>query len=356
VRADELSRVLLRLVLVIIGAVALIWLLYTVTPIVLLFLLAVIMAMALNAPVMMLVKRNFPRWAAVLVVLLAVILAFAGIGVLVVPRVAEQVGQLAAAAPEYAQRLTERVDEWLAGTPAVPDEFEETSDLLGAAPSPGELVASVGQYTVGVLTGLIFFVILLISIVYILVSPQPLIAGYLGLFPPRLRDQAANALARSSEMVVGWMFSSLVVGLFEGVAAGLFLWWLGVPGALVWAVLAFLAALIPKIGPYLMTVPPILVALAMSPLTALWVIIFFVALNEFTSDTIEPTVRGKYMKLQPLSLLFAVIVLTAAFGIWGALVATPVTGFIKVFYDEFRRPPDQEELSDKIEAVLLRDA
>jgi predicted PurR-regulated permease PerM len=179
---------------------------------------------------------------------------------------------------------------------------------------------------------------------------------YLLAFPPRLRDPAAQALTRSSVMVVGWMWSNVIVGGLEAVAAFFFRSFMDIPGALVWASLTLFAELLPKIGAYVMATPPTLVALSVSPLTGLWVALFYVVLNELTGSLLMPRVRASTMDLHPVSTLFMMLAMGSAFGLAGALVATPVAAYLKAYFEVFylSRFPRDPQLDARVEAILHR--
>lgn len=344
---EALYRAMKKTVLLVFGLVVLTWFLATAAPVVLLFLFAVVMALALN-PVATTLERWLPRWAAALSVLLGLAVLAALLGWLVVPQVVEQATQVADDVPGYIAAASDRVEAWIARQEYIPEDLSVDAETArDALPSVGRVLGRIGRYTVSAVTGVVLFVVLLSTVAYMLFSPRPLLAGYIALFPERMKAKAHNAYVRSAKMVGGWVASNVIVGGVEAVAAGLFLWWLGLPAPLLWATLTFFSELIPKIGPYLMTLPPILVALAIDPILALWVVLFYVALNEVTGDTIAPAVRGKTMELHPVALLFAVLALAAVFGLWGALLATPLTGIAKVFYEEFwykdRARPDLDE-------------
>ena len=106
-------------------------------------------------------------------------------------------------------------------------------------------------------------------------------------------------------------------------------------GALVWGALALFSELIPKIGFYIMSIPPVLGALSVSPLTALWELIFFLALNEIIGDFVMPKLRSSTMNIHPVSSIFLLLAMGSAFGLTGALMATPLAAIIKAFYEEF---------------------
>ena len=131
------------------------------------------------------------------------------------------------------------------------------------------------------------------------------------------------------------MRSNLIGGSIEAVSVIVFLNILNVPGAWVWGVLTFLAVMIPRIGFFIMSIPPTLVALSISPAMALWVFIFFLAMDEIVGDFIMPKVRSSSMSLHPASIIFFLLVMGAAFGFIGILLSTPVAAFAKSFYEEF---------------------
>ena len=127
----------------------------------------------------------------------------------------------------------------------------------------------------------------------------------------------------------------------------------GSAGGLGWA--GTFSEMVPKLGLYIMAVPPTLVALSIDPLTALWVLVFFVVLNELAGDLITPRVRASTMNLHPVSSLLVMLAMISAFGLVGALVATPLTAFIKAYYEEFYlASASTENVAEQIDVVLER--
>ena len=125
----------------------------------------------------------------------------------------------------------------------------------------------------------------------------------------------------------------------------MFLTWMDVPGALVWAALAFFADFIPRIGGYVMAFPPVLLSLTMGPMTALWVALFYLVSTEILGSVVAPKIRGATMQLHPVLLIFFTLAFALAFGLLGAIVATPAAAFFSAFYSEFylKRPLRREE-------------
>ncbi|MHB1413735.1 MAG: AI-2E family transporter [Chloroflexota bacterium] len=348
---------LARAVLLAAAAVVLLWLLYRLQAVLIFFATAFIAALILNAPVTWLEQRRVPRPLGVLLVAVGIVAGLAGLGFLVVPRLIGEVGNLAQNLPEYARMLFDNLSALLGDYPGLEEQLHlDVESLAQSLPSLPSLLGQVGGYTFSALGFVALLVVLLSVVFYTLLNPRPIVALYLQILPPDQRESGMRAFSRGSEMAVGWMKSNLIVGGLEAVASFAFLTFLGVPGALIWAALALFAELVPKLGPYLMAIPPIIVAAAVDPLEGLWVLLFYIALNEVMGDVVMPQVRASSMNLHPVYVLFATLAMASLFGILGALIATPLSGFLKAYFDEFylSRREEAPRLAERTEAMLAR--
>jgi putative permease len=316
----------------------------------------IILAMALNVPVTWLADHRVPRVAGTLLVEGLLLALLVGVGALVLPRLTDQITILADNLPDYGTSLTE----WAAGVlgtdaQTVRDRLTDASGSVERLlPTAQAVLSRIGGYTLTLLTGLILVIAVLSMTTYAVVNPKPLLRGYLRLFPPHMRERATRAYTRCAQSVSAWLWSTMLAGAVEAVAVLVFLSLIGVPGALIWAVLAFFAEPIPKIGVYLSSVPPILVALATSPWLAVLTLVFYLLLNELTGNVLIPPIRGRAMGVHPAVLMFAVLAMAVAFGGLGALIATPVAGFAAAFVEQFYRPREGEQNLDGTVTQMLR--
>ena len=194
-------------------------------------------------------------------------------------------------------------------------------------------------------------------VIYMVVQPRPLLEFYMSFFAPSHRDNATRALAKTSVMLIGWLRSNVIGGFISAVCITIFLKLMNVPGPWVWGAVGFFASLIPKLGFYIMAIPPILVALTISPSKALWVAVFFISLDEVLGDFVMPKIRSNTMNIHPTSILFLVLAVTSAFGLIGAIMATPLAAFIKAFFEEFylsRYKEADNELEKRIDTIIYR--
>jgi predicted PurR-regulated permease PerM len=188
------------------------------------------------------------------------------------------------------------------------------------------------------------------------VYPHPLVRFYLSLFPQQHRDNAENALIKTSFMLIGWMRANLIGGAIEGISVVVFLNIMNVPGAWVWGILTLFSQMVQTIGFYIMCIPPVLVALAISPIKALWVLVFYLVMGEILGDFITPKLRSSSMNLHPVTIIFFLLVMGVAFGFTGVVLSTPMAAFMKSFYEEFylsRLQPDAS-MDERIEAIIYR--
>jgi predicted PurR-regulated permease PerM len=218
------------------------------------------------------------------------------------------------------------------------------------------LINRIGQYSLTVFSNFLKVIFFFCLVIYMLMNPKPLLEMYLSCFPDAKKDKAADAFSYASKMTIGWMWSNVLAGAFRATIVWFFLYFMDIPGVWVWAGVTFFAELIPKLGFYIMAVPPILVAFSISPTTALWVALFYIASDEIIGDVIIPRIRSKTMKIHPVSILVMLMAMTAAFGVMGAFISTPLVAFIKAYYEVFYQRKPLPDKSDKnIDRMLFRE-
>ena len=133
-------------------------------------------------------------------------------------------------------------------------------------------------------------------------------------------DEAGTRVSRQ-------LLMQSLVNLVYGIAAGVGLYFLGVPYPLVWAVLAAVLRFIPYLGPVLGAGAPILVSLAATDgwTGPLFVVGLFVVLELFTNLVLETVLYAGAAGVSPVALLASVAFWTWLWGPLGLLMATPLT-------------------------------
>jgi predicted PurR-regulated permease PerM len=75
--------------------------------------------------------------------------------------------------------------------------------------------------------------------------------------------------------------------------------------------------------------PPVVVALFQDPLTAVWVALLFVALQQIEGHIVAPLVFGHSLRINPLLVIFSLLVGAQLYGIVGALVSLPIAAIVR---------------------------
>lgn len=351
--ADEKYKKNVRLIFIAAAVIMGLWFAFEIINVLFLFFFAVVITLVLNTPTMWLVSKNIKRPLAALIVFFIMLLFLFFIAWLVIPRILSQITSLVSNLPDYYFALKEQLNSLLKAYPDLQNKLLVNADIVNDLPSTTTLLTSVSRFSFSIIGGLFLLVVFFSIIVYMLINPAPLVETYLLIFPKEKREKAANALATAAKMMVGWVWSNLIVGIIEAIAVFIFLSIMGVPGVWVWAGLTLFAEMIPKLGFYLMAIPPTLVALSIHPMTALWVLVFYIAFDEISGDFLMPKIRAKAMNLHPVSTLFVMLAMASAFGVIGALIATPLTAFIKAYYETFiLAEASKSHLEEGVDVVL----
>ena len=305
---------------------------------------AAVVALILTPPVH-LFERWMPRGIAIFVVYVLCFAVIAGIGVLLATPVANEVAGLAHNFPQIVHHANQRLDSiqhWLTthginiqiktqGQTALQTLQRDVLKRSGAIVSFSRSLLS-GLVTIG-----LDLVLTLVLSVYLLVYGREIGALARRLMPPgdgtpeddypRLVQQAVSGYVR------GQLLFSLVMGTSATLALTLF-GLLGIfpPGseyAVFFGVFYGLMEFIPYVGPIIGPIPAVLVGLLESPLTALWLILLFIALQQLEGHVVAPQVFRISLRINPILIILALLIGYQLYGVAGALVALPVIAVLR---------------------------
>jgi predicted PurR-regulated permease PerM len=99
--------------------------------------------------------------------------------------------------------------------------------------------------------------------------------------------------------------------------------------AIAFAVFYGVMELVPYVGPILGAIPPVVVALLTDPITALWVAVLFVGLQQLEGHVVAPQIFGHTLRINPLLVIFALLLGLQVHGIVGALIALPILSVLR---------------------------
>jgi predicted PurR-regulated permease PerM len=282
-------------------------------------------------------SRRLPRWLAILVVYIVIVGALTVVGLLVVPPLVAQSGELWDKLPS----LIDRGQQFLVDHGLLDHRFTRQEAVRRAPDASGSAMgtaATAVTRTAATILGLITIVILTF---YLLVESDVLFAGFARLFPRENRPRVVEASKQISTKVSAWLSGQLMLAGTIGASAAIALYLLGVPYFYVLALVAAFGEMIPVIGPFLSAVPAILAGLAVSPRTALWVAIFWLAQQQVENHLLVPKIMERQVGVSPVVVIVALLVGGSLLGIIGALLAVPTAAIIQVVILELLEERDQ---------------
>ena len=290
--------------------------------------LALVITITLHPIRVRLERGRLPEWAASLLMLASAVLL---LGVLALALLIS-VAQLAALVPEYSDQITDAVAN--AGNTLKDNGVDQAQiDAVVNALDPGQLIdvaLSVLSGTLGLLTDLFFLITVLLFMAFDTDSTRSNLRALGDRFPDPIA--ALDNFARGTRSYMGVSASfGLVVAVIDGVA----LYLLDVPGAFVWAVLAFVTNFIPNIGFIIGVIPPALISLLDSgPGLMVTVIIVYSVINFVIQSIIQPRVVGDSVGLSPTLTFLSLVFWTWVVGPVGALLAVPFSLLTKALLVE----------------------
>src|SRR5215470_5927167 len=190
---NNLTSSLIKAFAFAIGIVVLFLFMRTVVSTILLFMLAIVFAIIVNAPVTWLEKRKVPRTWGTLLVFALIFLVFGFCSWLIVPVVNTQLKSLIANLPVYAGKIENMLSTWRAEYFSWMQEPSHQGDVAASLPSVTNTLWKLGGYSISVLGSVLLFLVLVSVTAYMVIYPRPLLRFYLSLFPGRRRQNAQNA-------------------------------------------------------------------------------------------------------------------------------------------------------------------
>ncbi|MFO0955790.1 MAG: AI-2E family transporter [Candidatus Saccharibacteria bacterium] len=288
-----------------------------------------VVAVAVAPFVRRLEARGLPRWAAVSLLYLFVILFIALALLLIIPTLTNQIGQLVEAWPKSSQSI----QDYVSRNQLLRSAFGGVN--FGSIAS-GDLLGRVVNITSGVFNGLAATVLFLVVTFYYLVHGRRLVRYFLQLIPDvKQRHRTANLLARISERMGFWFRGQFVISLTTFFVTWLAFSLLGVPYALTLAMIAGLAEFIPLFGSWIGGGAAVLVALGQSPSLAIFVGVFFLAWQSFQAYVISPQVMRQTLGIPSIFVLLSVLLFAKLIGFVGVFLAAPIAAAIGVIAQEY---------------------
>ncbi|MEW6636756.1 MAG: AI-2E family transporter [Actinomycetota bacterium] len=302
------------------------------------------LALALSFPVRWL-SRIMPRGLAILLSFLSLVGVIVLAALVLVPLVGEQLAALVNSLPGIVSTVEGYLRDALnffqnrGFLPSDPDEVASRvrEDLTNAARA---IAGNVLGGALNIITGTFSFALTLFGAVfigaYLLVDVRRFKAAYLRAAPRRYRRDFLTLWDAFGYSLSRYLGGLALVLAIQGAVSALGLFLLGVPYALVLGAWVSVTAIIPYLGAWLGAIPAVLVALTVSPTTALLTALLFLGIQQLEGNLLTPKIQGDTLRVHPVLVFLAVLIGGGLAGIAGVIVAVPSLAVLRVLFDFFR--------------------
>jgi predicted PurR-regulated permease PerM len=314
-------------------------------PVLLILIAASTIALILNPLVKMLERRRVPRGLAILLVYIAGFASLGGIGVLLADPISTQVSRLERNVPHFIDQANHEltnVQNWLTShgiNVQIQKQGQTALQTLqkNVLKSSGSIVSFSRDLLANVVTTSFELVLVLVLSIYLLVYGRQIGDLVRRVMPPGDGTPEDDFPLLIQRAVFGYVRGQVLFSLVMGASAALALMIFGVVGifpagqryALFFGGFYGLMEFIPYIGPIIGPAPAILVALFSDPISALWVLLMFVALQQLEGHFIAPQVFRISLRINPILIILSLLIGYQLYGVAGALVALPIATVVR---------------------------
>ena len=321
--------------------------LYLIKEVIALIFISLVLASALDPWVDWFQKRKIPRGLAIVVIYLISLALISAAVILIVPPITKEVKQIASNFPVYYDKIFTSLDNFqLKGNPYAQSELQKGLNALSS--NLPNALTNLFSTIFSFFGGLVSFFLILVITFYFTVEEEGLKSFLKAICPSKYQPYLAQLIFRIQRKMGSWLRGQLVLSLiiFSMVFIGLSI--LGVPYALLLALIAGILEIIPFIGPTLAAIPGVFFAFLQSPLLGLLTLGLYLIIQQAENHLILPKVMSKSVGMNPLVVIVVMLVGAKLGGVVGALLAVPVATAGTVFLEDFleRRVNAEDKLAE----------
>ena len=338
------------------------WLIYRFYQVAFILFISIVMGTVIRPVISWLQHRGIPRLAGIILVYILLLALLVGFVFLLFPLIIEQGTMMADTFPVYYLDLRQ----WLVSSHNLL--LARLGSFLPWSFSGEQIVQQTGEQVLASAEQVLGYLALVVNAVFIsttvlvltfrwaLDGPR-LIQSFLTLVPKNKREGIQDLFTAMESKVGFYIAGQGVLCLMIGSISLISYILIGLPNALLLAVLAGVLEAVPMVGPLLGAIPAAAVALSIAPSKLIWVIVSTVVIQQLENSFLVPRVMRKAVGVNPFVSLLAIFAFSSIFGIAGALMAIPMAAIIQILLNRFVFQPEETEpdISNKRDqASLLR--
>jgi predicted PurR-regulated permease PerM len=348
-----------------VGAAVLIWVLLQVLARLDVLLAPIVLAGALiyvlNPVVNFFTRHRVPRIIATFLAFLGMLAVIAAIGAVVTPTVTSQGSDLANRFPEIYERSASEIEDLIARV-GFDDvdlwSYDQLRDFVQDPEAQDQILSVVwdrlGEVTTGLLETVLVFFLAPVVAFYVLVDLPRVRQEAISLIPVAQKAEVLHVSRRLGGAIGGFLRGQVLVALIVGIMTSVGFRIIGLEFWLIIGMIAGFLNIIPFVGPWVGGFLGVLVGFVTADVTtALWAGLVALIVQQLDNHLISPNVLRATVSLHPAVIILVLVLGGGIGGIWGVLLAVPVTAVIKILAGHlWRTRVLGQTWEDALEAII----
>jgi predicted PurR-regulated permease PerM len=314
-------------------------------PVLLILIIAGLVALILNPVVKLLERWRLPRGLAIPIVYLGIVAVIAGAGVLLANPISTQISHFSRDVPHIIDKANKdlgKVQNWLDKNGIKVHIQQQGQTALqtlqkNVLKQSGSIVSFSRDLLGKVVTISFDLVLVLVLSIYLLVYGKQIGELVRRVMPPGDGTPEDDYPTLVQRAVSGYVRGQVTFSLVMGASAAFALWVFGMVGifpdgsryAVFFGGFYGLMEFIPYVGPIIGPLPAVILALFQNPISAVWVILLFVALQQIEGHFVAPQVFRISLRINPILVILSLLIGYQLYGIAGSLVALPTAAVVR---------------------------
>jgi predicted PurR-regulated permease PerM len=361
------TRVVLRIIVLLLAVAALLWIIYKLTAVILLVVLSIFFAY-LVAPLVDLVQRpvrlgkrerTMPRGLAIAIVYVVLFVGFGLAIYFLAPQLGAQFPEFKKQATAYYKTITgtsDRLNQYFKQhrmPEGVVDAVNNTA--LGLIAKAGELASTAFDRMLGLIIFIPWLVLIPILSFFFLKDADSFRRSVLAMLPRgRLRWRGDEFFQDINSTLAAYIRAQLTACVLIGVICSIAFYLIGLPSPLVLGLIAGFCEFIPLVGPLTVAILALVLALLHSGMGMAFVVLLFLGVLRIVEDyVIYPRIIGTGIHLHPLAVILAILAGAEIAGIAGIFLAIPVIAVLTVSYKHWLEHRGSETIAEVLEQAVV---
>jgi predicted PurR-regulated permease PerM len=271
-------------------------------------------------------RWRVPRGLATMLVIVSGIAVIASLVTLVAQQFSSGFGDLRASFDDSLVKLEEYLADLGLSQQQLHHFFDQVRAGVGSGSDLGGTLLAAGTTAGHLLAGLF---VTLFSTIFFTYDGRNIWAWLVSLFPEPARDRVHGSGEKAWAVLTAYVRATVIIAATDALGVALVAYLLGLPLVFSLAMLVFLGAFIPVVGAAVSGIAAVAVALvAQGPVQALIMLGGVVAVQQIEGHVLQPFLMGRLVRVHPLAVVIVISIGALVAGIFGALIAVPLTAII----------------------------